>query len=92
LLQHFRDFYGVSPMRYLRNHRLQRVRDELLSETAGQVSEIASRWGFAHLGRFAAEYRRRFGECPSVTRARGLLSRRAPASGALDTGCPRSRN
>jgi AraC-like DNA-binding protein len=72
LLQHFRDFYGVSPMRYLRNHRLQRVRDELLSESAGQVSEIASRWGFAHLGRFAAEYRRRFGECPSVTRARGL--------------------
>jgi len=71
LLQHFRDFYGVSPMRYLRNHRLQRVRDELVAATAGPVSEIASRWGFAHLGRFAIEYRRRFGECPSSTRVRG---------------------
>lgn len=75
LLQHFRDFYGVPPMRYLRNRRLQLVRDDLLAQEAGQVSEIASRWGFAHLGRFAVEYRRRFGECPSVTRARSPLNR-----------------
>jgi AraC-like DNA-binding protein len=31
------------------------------------VSEIALRWGFGHFGRFAAEYRRRFGESPSQT-------------------------
>ena len=32
-------------------------------------SEIASRWGFSHLGRFAVEYRLRFGEDPSETLA-----------------------
>lgn len=71
LLKHFRELYGVSPMRYLRNHRLSRVRAELLGAQAGPVSETAGRWGFTHFGRFAVEYRRRFGESPSQTRARG---------------------
>ena len=31
------------------------------------VSEVAWRWGFAHHGRFAAQYRTRFGETPSQT-------------------------
>ena len=36
------------------------------------VSAAALRWGFAHLGRFSAEYRRAFGECPAQTlRRRG---------------------
>lgn len=70
LLQHFRTVHGVSPMRYLRNHRLQRVRDDLLAPEAGNVSAVAARWGFAHLGRFAAAYRARFGESPSATLAR----------------------
>lgn len=70
LLKHFRDFHGVSPMRYVRNRRLQRARDQLLGAEPGSVSEIAVRWGFTHLGRFAVEYRRRFGESPSSTRAR----------------------
>lgn len=73
LLQHFRDAHGVSPMRFLRNHRLQRVRDELLGVEARSVSETALRWGFAHFGRFAAMYRARFGESPSSTLARGRL-------------------
>lgn len=75
LLKHFRDSYGVSPVRYLRNHRLSRVREELAGGEAAPVSHTALRWGFAHLGRFAAAYRRRFGESPSATRARG----RSPA-------------
>ncbi|WP_415858950.1 helix-turn-helix domain-containing protein [Agromyces laixinhei] len=33
----------------------------------GSVSEIARRWGFVNLGRFAAAYRREFGENPSET-------------------------
>lgn len=69
LLKHFRDVYGVPPMRFLRNHRLQRVREELLQARGTQVSEIALRWGFGHFGRFAAEYRKRFGESPSQTLA-----------------------
>lgn len=71
LLQHFRRCHGMSPMRYVRGLRMQRVREELESGAAAQVLECAARWGFAHPGRFAAEYRRRFGECPSATLARG---------------------
>ncbi len=31
------------------------------------MTDIATKWGFGHLGRFAAAYRARFGESPSHT-------------------------
>jgi AraC-like DNA-binding protein len=31
------------------------------------VTAVALRWGFGHLGQFAADYRARFGELPSET-------------------------
>lgn len=34
------------------------------------VAEVAYRWGFAHLGRFAHDYRARYGESPSTTSRR----------------------
>ena len=76
LIQHFRDFKGTSPMRYLREARFARVRRELLAaDPEESVTRIASDWGFTHLGRFAVEYRRRFGECPSDTlRRKGRAS------------------
>ncbi len=55
---------------YVRNRRLERVRAELADAAPGAgvtVTAVASRWGFAHLGRFAVTYRERFGESPSVT-------------------------
>jgi len=68
LLQHFREFKGTSPMRYLRTARYERVREALRrAEPEESVTEIAGRWGFGHLGRFSVEYRRRFGEPPSQT-------------------------
>lgn len=68
LFKHFRDFKGVSPMRYARNARFQRVRQALLRAEAEQsITDIAAGYGFTHLGRFAVEYRRRFGESPSQT-------------------------
>lgn len=76
LMKHFADFNGVAPMRYIRNLRLQRVRDELATGAADQVTSVALRWGFGHAGRFAIEYRRRFGESPSATLARGRGMRR----------------
>jgi AraC-like DNA-binding protein len=71
LFKHFRDTHEISPMRYVRNLRFERVRQELLNARAGaRITEIASRWGFGHLGRFAVQYRLRFGESPSQTLAR----------------------
>jgi len=48
------------------------VRDELLrSGIEADVTTIAMRHGFAHLGRFSAYYRETFGEGPSATLRRG---------------------
>ena len=60
---------GVSPMAYLRQVRLERARQDLLLGR-GPVSEVAYHWGFSNLGRFATQYRARFGERPSETTAR----------------------
>ncbi|TXL81905.1 helix-turn-helix domain-containing protein [Vineibacter terrae] len=68
LFKHFRMSKGTSPMAYLRMVRLQKAREEMLRrDGADTVTEIALRWGFDHLGRFGAEYRRRYGETPSAT-------------------------
>jgi AraC-like DNA-binding protein len=68
LFKHFRDCYGVSPMRYVRMARLDRIRDALLlADDGATITDIATHWGFGHLGRFSVEYRKKFGERPSDT-------------------------
>lgn len=68
LFTHFKEFKGVSPMRYIRNARFQKAREALLqAEPDESVTAIAASWGFVHLGRFSVEYRSRFGESPSET-------------------------
>lgn len=66
----FEDVLHVGPVAYLRMMRLNRVRHDLLADGAASVGDIAARWGFWHLSRFAADYRALFGELPSATRAR----------------------
>lgn len=67
----FQKYRRISPMKFLREQRLHRVRDELLLAGEGcTVTEVALRWGFFHLGRFAQEYREAFGETPSQTLVR----------------------
>lgn len=68
LQQGFRTGLGTSPMAYLRNVRLAHAHDELMSGQAGGIADVAYRWGFAHLGRFAAAYAERYGEVPSRAR------------------------
>ncbi|WP_157357604.1 helix-turn-helix transcriptional regulator [Amycolatopsis nigrescens] len=65
----FRDKLGTSPMNYVRNLRLDRIRHDIL-HTDDTIGDIAYRWGITHLGRFANSYRARFGELPSTTAAR----------------------
>jgi AraC-like DNA-binding protein/tetratricopeptide (TPR) repeat protein len=68
LQKHFRRYVGRAPLAFLRELRFDRARHGLLhgSEQAS-VTKIATDSGFGHLGRFAVEYRRRYGESPSAT-------------------------
>lgn len=60
--------YAQSPMERLRSLRLDAARDHLLGNPGASVTEVALEYGFAHMGRFSAYYRQRFGELPRQTR------------------------
>ena len=72
----FRSYVNMSPQAYLRLCRLNRVRAALSQPAACEttVTEVATRFGFFHMGKFAQSYRLHFGETPSKTLARGLGS------------------
>lgn len=75
----FMEVFGESPGRVLRLWRLNQVRRALKGngEIPRSVTEIAIRYGFFDLGRFASDYRVLFGELPSgtlaATRLRGNM-------------------
>ena len=75
LARAFRAVHGITPSLYLRTLRLNLAREALLAPCAGRVTvtEVATRFGFRELGRFALNYRTMFGEAPSET-----LRRAAP--------------
>ena len=71
LFEGFRQYFGMSPMAYLRKFRLEQVRRALIADRGtGNVSSIAMDWGFTHLGRFSIDYRKLFDETPSQTLSR----------------------
>ena len=64
----FRELIGVTPKQYLRATRLDGVRKELHRKgPSAKIADTANTWGYWHLGQFAADYRRQFGELPSDT-------------------------
>jgi AraC family ethanolamine operon transcriptional activator len=64
----FLEEFGISPMAYLKVLRLNHVRRQLRDAAPGiSVTDVAMRAGFSHLGRFATDYGRFFGERPSAT-------------------------
>ncbi|WP_329013654.1 AraC family transcriptional regulator [Streptomyces sp. NBC_00690] len=69
LQRQFREYVGVAPREYVLQVRLARAHDNLRIVRPGTVTvaDVALRWGFSHMPRFAAAYRRRYGELPSVT-------------------------
>jgi AraC family ethanolamine operon transcriptional activator len=71
----FLGHFGVSPKSYLRAVRLANVRRELKRSRPGgvRISDVAACWGFWHMGQFAADYRKQFGELPSKTLAKSNM-------------------
>lgn len=68
LFEGFRAFRGVTPMALLQMVRLEKAHADLRTAAFGEtIAAIAFKWGFVNLGRFARDYRRRFGELPSET-------------------------
>src|SRR5208283_4954313 len=55
----FVELYGVPPMHYLRAIRMRGAREDLTNARGRdlRVADIAMKWGFEHLGRFALAYR-----------------------------------
>lgn len=68
----FREYYGLSPTAYFRMRRFNRARHSLRNAAPdrGAVKRAALDAGITELGRFSVEYRRLFGESPSVTLSR----------------------
>ena len=65
----FQQHVGVSPMAYLRQVRLRGAHEELRAAdpSAKSVAAVARRWGFSHLGRFAAAHEAKYGQTPLHT-------------------------
>ncbi|MDX2436505.1 MAG: AraC family transcriptional regulator [Acidobacteriota bacterium] len=72
LLRAFRIHRNMSPMKYVKQIRLESTQRALLAARTGvtTVTEVAMDHGFFQLGRFSADYRRVFGELPSQTLGR----------------------
>ncbi|WP_067805839.1 AraC family transcriptional regulator [Nocardia beijingensis] len=69
LQEGFRRYLDTTPTARLREARLVGVHAALTAAdpTTTTVAAVAADWGFWHLGRFAALYRRRWGVPPAVT-------------------------
>ena len=65
----FKQEFGMSPKQYMLRKRLLEVRRQLMKTRPGPrlVTDIANACGFWHMGQFAADYRKMFGELPSET-------------------------
>jgi AraC-like DNA-binding protein len=65
----FRRHLDTTPTAALKAARLSAAHAELVAADPGvaSVAAIARRWGYQHLGRFAAEYRAQYGELPRDT-------------------------
>jgi len=69
----FKELYGITPKAFMKYLRLNNARKELLqSDLSTTVTDVAYRWKFYHLSRFARSYYETFGEKPSDTLKRSI--------------------
>ncbi|WP_433292043.1 AraC family transcriptional regulator [Pseudonocardia sp. CA-142604] len=69
LQEGFKRHLNTSPMAYLRAVRLRHAHEELRAADPAlvTVTSVATRWGFANLGKFAAAHHALYGENPRET-------------------------
>ena len=60
----FQNVFGTTVVGYLTQQRMKHA-EQLLREGNHTVAEVANRVGYAHLGHFAARFKRQFGITPS---------------------------
>lgn len=64
----FAEEFGVTPNKYIKLRRLAAVQSDLIKLGPDAViSDVANKWAFWHMGSFASDYRKQFGELPSQT-------------------------
>ncbi|MFM8434669.1 MAG: helix-turn-helix domain-containing protein [Planctomycetia bacterium] len=84
----FQRRFGVSPMQWVLERRLECVHDRLTAAPEGAtVREIAAACGIPRMATLIPEYTRRFGERPSDTLRR--RDRHPPQAGPASAGRPR---
>jgi AraC-like DNA-binding protein len=67
----FKAFRGMAPLDFLRQRRFDLAQAALVNPTlATSVAGVAMATGFGKPGRFATDYKKRFGESPSATLAK----------------------
>jgi len=67
LLSAFKERYNVSPSEYIKSYRLNKVKNELfaLKDSNINISAIAGKYHFWHMGQFAKDFKKHFGVLPS---------------------------
>ncbi len=68
----FRKTYGLGPMAFVRQKKLDGLYRELLTSRASgiKIAVLAKQWGFEHASHFARIYKNQFNELPSQTLAK----------------------
>lgn len=72
----FKNLFGLSPKQYHTSFRLGKVHHAFLKAdyTVESVEKIAYDHGFTHMGRFSRSYKSMFGNTPSYTLKKSLIS------------------
>lgn len=79
LYWHFKRYTGLTPYKTYLNIKLCRARLDILKFGRRlSITDIASKHGFSHLGRFSMQYKQLFGELPKSTMQSVLSRKRYP--------------
>jgi AraC family ethanolamine operon transcriptional activator len=73
----FYEQFSLSPNKYIKCHRLNAVRSALKRMDSPKIliADIANENGFWHMGQFAKDYKKHFGELPSEAFSRRTIER-----------------